>query len=268
MFRTPRPRRAHPFPRRPHHRLPTLSQPAAWKPASNSILSLEDRKTRHFDMTVRVKIGTGEPVPIDDYALVQIGDGLRGRLDAAKLVRVARVAQPLSKRGLSASLFVSLAAESLIDDAFLDACAKLLEEQPDIVHQLVPSFSQGEIRSFAKPHWETLATLQENGIRFGMERLADLAMDFAVLRDRGFQFARIDAPALLAGMQAHDGAVSALQVSRRLAEAGIDLIVGRIDDDATLTQVAGLGVLYGQGTFFGVPRPVKIDLKSPHEAAA
>lgn len=234
----------------------------------DSILGLEDRKTRHFEISARIRTAMNEPVTIDDYSLVQAGDGLRGRLDAAKLMRVARIAEPLSKRGLSASLFVNLAAESLIDDTFLDACANALKTQPGIVHQIVPSFSQGEIRSFSKPHWETLATLKENGIRFGLERLADLAMDFAILRERGFQFVKIDAGVLLSGMQAHDGVVSALQVCRRVAEAGLDLIVGRIDDDATLAQVGGLGVLYGQGTFFGVPRPVKIDPKAPHEAAA
>jgi len=234
----------------------------------DSILSLEDRKTRHFEISVRIKIGGGEPVAIDDYALIQAGGGLRGRLDASKLTRVTRIAEPLSKRGLSASLFVSLAAESLVDDNFLDACANVLKHQPDIVRQLVLSFSQSELRSFTKPHWETLATLKENGLRFGLERLADLAMDFAILRERGFHFAKIDAGVLLAGMQAHDGAVSALQVCRRLGDAGLDLIVGHIDDDATLTQIGGLGVLYGQGTFFGVPRPVKIDLKGPREAAA
>lgn len=234
----------------------------------DSILSLDDRKTRHFEMSVRMRLGAGQAVPIDDYALVQAGEGLRGRLDAAKLARVARIAGPLSKRGLSAALFVNLAAESLVDDTFLDACASIVTEQPNIVHQLVPSFSQGEIRSFAKPHWETLATLKENGLRFGVERLGDLAMDFAILKERGFHFAKIDAGVLLGGMQAHDGPVSALQVCQRLAEAGLDLIVTRIDDDATLAQIGSLGVLFGQGTFFGVPRPVKIDLKAPEEAAA
>jgi cyclic-di-GMP phosphodiesterase TipF (flagellum assembly factor) len=234
----------------------------------DSILSLEDRKTRHFEISVRIKVGAGEALAVDDYALVQAGAGLRGRLDASKLTRVTRIAEPLSKRGLSASLFVSLAAESLVDDNFLDACANVLKNQPEIVRQLILSFSQIEIRSFAKPHWDTLATLKENGLRFALERLTDLAMDFAILRERGFQFVKIDAGVLLAGMQAHDGAVSALQVCRRVSDAGLDLIVGRIDDDATLTQVGGLGVLYGQGTFFGVPRPVKIDLKSPREAAA
>ena len=202
----------------------------------NSILSLEDRKTRHFEISVRIRIGAGEAVAIDDYALVQAGGGLRGRLDASKLTRVTRIAEPLSKRGLSASLFVSLAAKSLVDDNFLDACANVLKNQPDIVRQLVLSFSQGELRSFTKPHWDTLATLKENGLRFGLERLTDLAMDFAILGERGFHFAKIDAGVLLAGMQAHDGAVSALQVCRRLGDAGLDLIVGRIDDDATLTQ--------------------------------
>ena len=234
----------------------------------DSILSLEDRKTRHFEISVRIRMGAGEAVAIDDYALVQAGAGLRGRLDASKLTRVTRIAEPLSKRGLSASLFVSLAAESLVDDNFLDACVNVLKNQPDIVRQLVLSFSQGELRSFTKPHWDTLATLKENGLRFGLERLTDLAMDFAILGERGFHFAKIDAGVLLTGMQAHDGAVSALQVCHRLGDAGLDLIVGRIDDDATLTQVGGLGVLYGQGTFFGVPRPVKIDLKAPREAAA
>jgi cyclic-di-GMP phosphodiesterase TipF (flagellum assembly factor) len=135
------------------------------------------------------------------------------------------------------------------------------------VRQLVLSFSQGDVRVFGKAHWETLATLAENGVRFGIEDLTDLAMDFGVLNSRGFVFARADAAMLLAGMQAHDGLLAAPQVCRRLADAGFGLIACAIRDEAALARVAKLGVLYGQGPLFG-SAPVKIDLKQQREAAA
>jgi cyclic-di-GMP phosphodiesterase TipF (flagellum assembly factor) len=232
----------------------------------DSIAGLADHKTRHFDITLRVRIDGG-PAPDADDCAGLLGSGAGTRLDAAKLVRVAQIASRLSSRGASAALFTRLMPESLIDDMVLETCAEIVGRDAAIGRQLVLSFRQAAIRSFAKDHWETLATLSENGLRFAVEEVSDLAMDFDVLKTRGFHFVKIDAAALLAGMQAHDGIIAPADACRRLAETGLSLIVGGVLDDATVTWALGLGAPYGQGALFSSPRPVK-DLGSPQDAAA
>ena len=232
----------------------------------DSIAGLADHKTRHFDISLRVKTESGSAPDADECAAL-LGSGAGTRLDAAKLLRVAQIASKLSSRGASAALFARLMPESLVDDMVLETCAEIVGRDAAIGRQLVLSFRQSAIRSFAKDHWETLATLSENGLRFAVEEMSDLAMDFDVLKTRGFQFVKVDAAALLAGMQAHDGIISPGEACRRLTDTGLSVIVGGVLDDATVSWALGLGAPYGQGALFSSPRPVK-DLGSPQEAAA
>jgi cyclic-di-GMP phosphodiesterase, flagellum assembly factor TipF len=124
--------------------------------------------------------------------------------------------------------------QSLVDDTVLQTCAEIVGRDAAIGRQLVLSFRQSAVRAFTKDHWETLGTLSENGLRFAVEELSDLAMDFDVLKTRGFHFVKVDAAALLAGMQAHDGIVSPADACRRFVEAGLSVIVGGVLDDATV----------------------------------
>jgi cyclic-di-GMP phosphodiesterase TipF (flagellum assembly factor) len=232
----------------------------------DSIAGLADHKTRHFEITLKVKI-EGGPAPDADECAALLGGGAGTRLDAAKLMRVAQIASRLSSRGASAALFTRLMPDSLVDDMVLEACADIVGRDAAIGRQLVLSFRQSAIRAFTKDHWETLATLSENGLRFAVEGMSDLAMDFDVLKTRGFQFVKVDAAALLAGMQAHDGILSPEEACRRLSGTGLSVIVGGVLDDATVAWAMGLGATYGQGALFSSPRPVK-DLGPSQEAAA
>ncbi len=232
----------------------------------DSIAGLADHKTRHFEITLGVKI-EGGPAPDADECAALLGGSAGTRLDAAKLTRVAQIASRLSSRGASAALFTRLMPDSLVDDMVLETCAEIVGRDAGIGRQLVLSFRQSAIRTFVKDHWETLATLSENGLRFAIEDMSDLAMDFDVLKTRGFQFVKADAAALLAGMQAHDGIVSPEEACRRLSGTGLSVIVGGMLDDATVSWAMGLGATYGQGALFSSPRPVK-DLGASQEAAA
>jgi cyclic-di-GMP phosphodiesterase TipF (flagellum assembly factor) len=51
--------------------------------------------------------------------------------------------------------------------------------------------------------------------------------------------------------------VPAADICRHLADFGLTLIVGRIEDDWLLARILGFGVLFGKGTLFGEPRLVK-----------
>jgi cyclic-di-GMP phosphodiesterase TipF (flagellum assembly factor) len=232
----------------------------------DSIAGLADHKTRHYDITLRVRIDGG-PAPDAEDCAALLGSGAGTRLDAAKLARVAQIASRLSSRGATAALFARLMPESLVDDMVLETCAEIVGRDATVGRQLVLSFRQSAVRAFTKDHWETLATLSENGLRFAVEELSDLAMDFDVLKSRGFHFVKADAAALLAGMQAHDGIISPAEACRRFTETGLSVIVGGVLDDATVAWALGLGAPYGQGALFSSPRPVK-DLGSPQEAAA
>jgi cyclic-di-GMP phosphodiesterase, flagellum assembly factor TipF len=98
------------------------------------------------------------------------------------------------------------------------------------------------------------------GFRFALEDVSDLDMDFEALTAAGFAFAKFDARIFLEGLPAQGGLIPAADLCRYLAHLGLTLIVGRIDDEAQLAKVLGFGALFGQGTLFGAPRPVKAEV--------
>lgn len=232
------------------------------------ILGLSDRKARLFEVSVRVLSSDGDV--LDPAAIREIasGTGLLARIDAAKLACSARVAGRLKARGTNASLYSNLASESLADEVFLDTFEDAIATETDLPKRLVLSFTQADVRAFNDVHWETVATMAEIGLRFALEDVADLDMDFEKLKSSGFEFVKLDAPMFLEGLPAADGAIPAADLCRHLSGLGLSLIVGAIEDEMSLAKVLGFGVLFGQGTIFGGPRAVQLDPVHQQTAAA
>src|SRR6185437_13832256 len=112
-----------------------------------------------------------------------------------------------------------------------------------------------------------LGDLAKIGFRFGLDEVTDLDMDFAALKEMGFTFVELDAPVFLEGLPAPGGRVPASDICRHLAEFGLSLVVGRIEDDWLLARILGFGVLFGKGTLFGAPRLVKDEVVAGPAAA-
>jgi cyclic-di-GMP phosphodiesterase TipF (flagellum assembly factor) len=132
---------------------------------------------------------------------------------------------------------------------------------------LVLSFAQGEVRTFTPGHVRALVDLAAMGFRFALEDVTDLDMDFAALKEMGFAFVELDAPVFLDGLPAAAGRVPASDLCRHLADFGLSLIVGRIEDDWLLARILGFGVLFGKGALFGRPRLVKDEVVAGPAAA-
>jgi cyclic-di-GMP phosphodiesterase TipF (flagellum assembly factor) len=130
------------------------------------------------------------------------------------------------------------------------------------------AFSQADVRGFATAHQAVLAEMAEFGFRFALDEVTDLDMDFEALKKAGFEFVKLDAAVFLGGLPAPGGHVPAADLCRHLAGEGLTLIVGAIGDERELARIHGFGVLLGQGTLFGAPRPVKADVLRDGGAAA
>ena len=193
-------------------------------------------------------------------------DGLLAHLDALKLPRVARVARKVQERGRASVVLSTFAGESLADDGFRAAAADAAADTGS--DRLVLSFAQSDVRGFGPIHWQALTMLADWGLRFALEEVLDLDMDFEVLRARGFDFIKLDAQVFLEGMPSAGGLVPSADLCRYLSELGLILIVGRIDDERALARILGYGVAFGQGALFGGPKPVRADVVGATPRAA
>jgi cyclic-di-GMP phosphodiesterase, flagellum assembly factor TipF len=230
------------------------------------IHALAEGRPRHFEVSVRLLTADGVTLDQSEFQRAAKGSGLMPQIDAARMIRAARVARRLGERGRQGSVLTTVTGEALTDESFLDVAAV----QPGSEGQmsLVLSFPQSEVRAFTPGHAEVLGTLAAGGFGFALDEVTDLDMDFGSLKMMGFQFVKLDAPVFLDGLPAAGGGrIPAADICRYLSDFGLTLVVGRIEDDWLLARILGFGVLFGKGTLFGGPRLVKEEIASGSTAA-
>ena len=230
------------------------------------IHGLAEGRPRHYEVSVRLRTADGVALEQSDFSRTAQGSGLMPRIDAARMLRAARVARRLGERGRQGSVLTAMAGESLTDEEFLDAAA--LQPGTDGRISLVLSFTQSDVRTFTPVHAEALGSMAASGFGFALEDVSDLDMDFGGLKAMGFEFVKLDAQAFLEGLRAPSGRVPASDICRYLSEFGLAVIIGRIEDDWLLARILGFGVLLGKGTLFGGPKLVKAEVVAERGSAA
>jgi cyclic-di-GMP phosphodiesterase TipF (flagellum assembly factor) len=228
------------------------------------IHALSEGRPRHYEVTMRLRTVDGAQIEQAEYTRMAQDSDLLPQIDAARMLRAARIARRLAERGRQGSVLSAMAADSITDNGFLDAAAQQVPDDGRV--RLVLAFAQSDARAFTPAHAEALGTMAAAGFSFALEGVTDLEMDFGRLKALGFEFVKLDAQVFLEGMQAPGGCIPAADICRYLSEFGLTLIVGAIEDDWLLAKVMGFGVLLGKGTLFGGPRLIKA--MEPGSAAA
>jgi cyclic-di-GMP phosphodiesterase TipF (flagellum assembly factor) len=230
------------------------------------IQALSEGRPRHFEVSTRLIAADGTAINQDDLSRAARISGLMPRIDAARMIRAARVARRLGERGRQGSVLTGVTGESLFDQLFLNAAATRSGTGERM--KLVLAFPQSEVRTFVEAHTCALAGLAASGLSFALDEVTDLDMDIGRLPPLGFEFVKLDAQVFLEGLPAPGGLVPAADICRYFADFGLTLIVGRIEDEWLLARVLGFGVLFGTGTLFGGPKPVKAEVLAPVDSAA
>ena len=228
------------------------------------IHALSEGRPRHYEVTMRLRTADGAQIEQADYTRAAQESDLLPQIDAARMLRAARIARRLAERGRHGSVLSAMAGDSITDNGFLDAASLQIPDDGRV--RLVLAFAQSDARAFTPAHAEALGTMAAAGFGFALEDVTDLEMDFGRLKALGFEFVKLDAQLFLEGMQAPGGCIPAADICRYLSEFGLTLIVGAIEDDWLLAKVMGFGVLLGKGTLFGGPRLIKA--MEPGSAAA
>jgi cyclic-di-GMP phosphodiesterase TipF (flagellum assembly factor) len=232
------------------------------------ILGLDDRRARHFEVSVRLRSEGGEILDPRLFMGTLAGTGLTPRIEALTFSETIRLAGEFAARGAAADLFSIASGESLRDGEFHAALGSALAPDVRLGARLVMSIPQEEVRAFGPAHWQALSALSAAGLRYALIDVVDLDMDFEMLAAEGFEFVRLDAEVFLQGLPAPHGILPAPDLCRHLSGLGFTLIVSRIGEERELAEVLGFGALLGQGRLFGGPRPIRQERPARNTSAA
>ncbi|MFT3730105.1 MAG: EAL domain-containing protein [Hyphomicrobium sp.] len=236
------------------------------------VVTLAEHSVSHYDMTANLRSATGEPLGANDDEFALIDGEVGTQFDIARLNRAAALAARMNVRDREGTLFAEFLGSSLSNRAFLEAFARVYEARQRISSQLVLTFSQRAVDAFSPSAWQAVHDMHAYGFRLAMDHVRHMGTDFAALQRAGFRFVRVEAGALLEGLQTAERFVAADEILQRATLAGLSIVAGGIQDAATQKRLLDSGVLLGQGPLFGAPRQVNVDggghASADHPAAA
>lgn len=228
------------------------------------IHGLSDGQPRHYEVTIRLALGDGEVLDHDAYSAATRGTTLLPLIDAVKVSHSKKIGLQLMRRGQSGALISQINGQSVSGPEFGDDLATIMGPDRMMAGRLVLSFEQHDLRGFSPAQWQSLDRLVALGFRFALSDVTDMDMDFEMLGQKGFAFAKLDADIFREGLRSGQSLIPPTDVCRHLASAGLTLVVDHLQSDRDRAEVLGFGALFGQGVLFGGPRPVKAHvLKAP-----
>ena len=148
--------------------------------------------------------------------------------------------------------FCNISAHTLGDKAFFADFSDFIAANAELASHLIFELNQNDVAN----RWEEVAPflmrLARLGFTFSLDRVTDLNLDIAELTRRHFRFVKIDVAGLL--VRAREEGKSVVALKQALDQAGIDLIVEKIEDEADLIEALDFQIDFGQGYLFGGPQ--------------
>jgi cyclic-di-GMP phosphodiesterase TipF (flagellum assembly factor) len=217
-------------------------------------VSLPERKPTHMECYGGVRGSDGNPLTVDQDLDISGREALMASIENALLMRSLSRIEALDTGGApGAGCFYNVAAFSLGDRNFFGGLIGHLQTLPDLCAKLVLEFPQAALMQHGENAVQDLVRLHELGVRYSIDEVTDLEIDFESLVGFGFRFAKVGAKFIRVQAKTADDPDTVHGLSKFLKELGVEMIVENVDTDLSLVELIGFEMSFGQGPLFGPP---------------
>lgn len=238
------------------------------------IVSLPQRKTRYYEAFSRLRDGDGKLLKPSEYLYAAERANRIGVIDNMILLRCVQAFRRLSGRDSQFGVFCNVSPATLYDTDFFNQFTDYLALNHEMSSRLVFEFTYPAVQMMHPRFERNLEIIAERGFAFSIDHVPSLDLDWPALAAKNIRFVKAASGLLLAeGVKSHDGVVALHGFRKKLADAGIDLIVEKVEREADMPEILALGIDFGQGNLFGPPRPAdayarSVERPAPRLAAA
>lgn len=220
------------------------------------IVSLPQRKQRFFEAFSRLRDADGAVLKPTDYLEAAEGANRIGIIDNMILLRAVQAVRQFSAGDRQFAVFCNISPATLYDEEFFNLFADYLDANEDLASQLIFEFTYPAVEIMHPKVDKNLSAIAERGFAFSVDHVNALDHDWARLRTKNFRFAKATSGLLLNTTRGDaKSAARAQAFKQRLNDAGVDLIVEKVEYETDMPEILALGIDYGQGNLFGPPRP-------------
>lgn len=230
-----------------HDRIDMVYQP---------IVGLPHRKPRFFACFARIRTLDGAFLLPSQYRAVAEQAGVSAIIDNLLLFRCIQLIRATVRRHEPVGFFAAIANETLRDTAFMEQFVEFMASNQDLLPHLVLEHHIDDLPELVGPLRPSVERLSQLGVRYALDGVGNLAgINLDLLNRCRIRYVKVEARSLMAQVRAADGGLDLGRVADMLDRGAVDLIVTRIDNEATLLELLDLPVRLGQGLLFGEPKP-------------
>ena len=224
------------------------------------IVTLPQRKTRHFECFSRIRLGDDLMLVPEQYIGLAEREGLIGAIDNMLLFRCVQLVRKCQARKRNVGFFCNISPHSLSDKPFLNDFTEFLSLNQNLAPNLVFELTQACVNHVDDEVIRKLERLASLGFRFSLDQVVHLDMDFAALARHRVKFIKVDAGVLLSQIRDPRPGFNLRELKAELNRNGIDLIAEKVESEQALVEILDYPVSFGQGFLFGEPRLSRDDL--------
>ncbi len=217
------------------------------------IVALPQRQPKFYEAFSRIRADDGSFITPDLYLKVAEEQGLMTPIDNLLLFRCVQIVRSQRNQG-PGGFFINISKHTLSDQSFLREFIDFLESNAELAPYLIFEFAQADLSMQDGEIADELQRLARLGFRFSIDQVRSLNFNMDELHARRFKFIKIDIETLISEKRekGHPNAIKGIRDA--FFRNGIDLIVEKIEDDATLIDLLEDHIDYGQGYLFGEPK--------------
>ena len=218
------------------------------------IVSLPQRKRRYFECFARIRAEDGAIIGPEHYLEIAEHEGLIDAIDNMLLFRCVQSLRRTQKRKYNVGFFCHISRHSLGDTAFFHDFIEFMGDNAELAPNLFFEFAQADLAAHDALARDALDRLSDLGFRFSVDQVRHLDLNVTALASRHFGFVKVEAAMLLQRIRQEPPEAQVRDFKALLDQAGIDLIVDKIEGEAELIELLDYNIDYGQGFLFGEPR--------------
>jgi len=218
------------------------------------IVSLPQRKRRHYECFSRVRAEDGSILMPESYLGVAERAGLIAAVDNMLLFRGVQLVRRVQKNNAEVGIFVNISEHTLADVRFLREFVTFMAANRDLAPYLVFEFSQASVERHRDTGLKELDRLGKLGFRLSMDQVTSIDFDIEELKSLHIRFLKIEAAKLIEQTRATRQRLDMRAFKQALDRQAVDLIVEKIESEATMVEILDMPVDFGQGYLFGEPR--------------
>lgn len=217
------------------------------------IMALPQRKPRMYEVFARIRAQPGTYVPASRYLGLAEREHLTPAIDNLLLLRCLQILRDKYNKNSKMPYALNISASTLHDTGFMGDLVSFLTEERDMAHRLIFELPQEELKNMDEALIPILDGLSQLGCRFSMDRVKDRRINIRHLKSRNIRFIKMNANWLMKEANIRGGIARINRLKKKLDEAGIDLIVEKIETEADMRELLDFNVHLGQGYLFGKP---------------